>query len=144
MDTCPSKGTCSWKRTFQSFCYWWAALDLTQRIRTNANRNHAHAAHSYVGAFSLGTRRSLTSRCLFFSISTTRLHSPPPHRDCLFLYFTPCVLLAPSSLRAASCSLHTLFSSARSENAIIECLGKQLDQRGMLFLPSLLHPLLKG
>lgn len=51
MDARPSKGSCSWKRRFQSFWSWWAALDLTQRIRSYANRNRAPAAHSCVGAF---------------------------------------------------------------------------------------------
>lgn len=37
--------------------------------------------------------------------------------------------------------VHTLFSSVRSENAIIECVGIQLDLGDMLFLPIFFTPL---
>lgn len=101
--------------------------------------------------FHLGSRVSpVLAACPHFSRARYFFHtiSSGLHQFCssslsVYSYLTlPSVLLSWHRLCLPSLQpyVHTLFNNPWSENAIIECLGIQLDHRDMLFLPIPLAP----
>lgn len=95
-DACPSKGTCGWKRVIP-FLVGCPGSDSKNQ---NQRQQKSRPCSTFIrGRVSTRDQEVADFQVFIFQYQHHQAALTPPYCDCLFLYFTPCVLLAPSSRR---------------------------------------------